>query len=79
MLTVDEVRTKLTQIIEIEYEEEVIVLKQTEDTRVTVTVEMFVILFGEAEFTYESLTQEKYEAYNYEHFFDEWKEKGLLE
>lgn len=77
-MDIEQVRTTLKSIIEWEYEEEVILLEETEDTRKTVRVTMFVELFAEAELTYESLTQEKYKPLNYKQFFDVWKEKGLI-
>ncbi|MER2057485.1 MAG: hypothetical protein ABTA16_01605 [Niallia sp.] len=79
MITKELLNEKLASIIEEEYEEEVILLDQTEEMKRTVSVEIFVVLFEEADFTYESLTQEKYEPYRYKPFFDLWKEQGLLE
>lgn len=79
MITVELLNDKLSEIIEEEYGEDVIVLEDTGETRKTVTLEMFEYLFGDADYTYESLTQEKYEAYRYKSFFNKWLEDGLLD
>lgn len=79
MITKELVNEKLVSIIEEEFEEKVILLDQTDEMRRTVSIDMFVLLFKEAEFTYESLTQGKYEPYRYNPFFNMWKEQGLLE
>lgn len=79
MITVELLNEKLNSIIENDYGEDVIVLEDTILTRKTVSLEMFCILFSEADFSYESLTQEKYRAYRYGEFFDLWKEQGLLD
>lgn len=78
-ITVVTVHEKLNTLIEDELDYKVIVLEEDETKRKTVAVQTFVELFGEADFTYESLTQEKYENYRYKPFFDLWKEQGLLE
>lgn len=78
MITIEIINSELSSIIEEEYGENVIVLDETETTKRTVTVDTFVSLFSDAEFTYESLTQEKYEKYKYKPFFDMWNENGLL-
>lgn len=79
-ITLESIKINLSSIIEQEPDgTEIIILSSTEDTRKTVVISTFVELFGEADFTYESLTQEKYEDYRYKQYFDVWKEEGLLE
>lgn len=78
-ITVVTVHEKLNTIIEDELDYKVIVLEEDETKRKTVSVQTFVELFGEADFTYESLTQDKYKPYRYNPFFNMWKEQELLE
>lgn len=78
MISIGTVKEQLKELVTEEFEQEVLLLEETDRGSKTVTIDTFVDLFAQAELTYESLTQPKYEKYQYSKYFAQWHEQGLI-